>query len=189
MSIIINNVKLTFDGIDIKKKYDKLTPKSITKRTGNYDIRDYIRNKWKGIINDNINVNMNLCNNFILSDNINEGIIIEKKVDLIKYEKSFINCISSPMLLYRCCCIFPNNVNINNEYKQIWTCFIKNKESNNIILLSEIKGTPYIGIENNFENINEIPNQFLNDILELLNYLLSDQCVHPYDNIVAGTHA
>jgi hypothetical protein len=98
---------------------------------------------------------MNLCNNFILSDDLEEGIIIKE----------------------------------NDEYKQIWTCWIKNKESNDTILLLEWKGTSYIGIENQFMNIDELPKNFSNDILELLNYLLSDQCVHPYDNLVAGTHA
>lgn len=208
----VNN--FTFNSINYKKIYNKLSPDPVIERTGNYDIRDYIRSKWDKINGDkNINVNTNLQENFVLIEDKGFEIIenldeIEDKImennNLTKDEKierylkessknkkkrynSFSHCISPHMLLYRCCCTFPDNILINDEYKQIWTCWLKNKETSDVILISEWKGTPYLGL--NYTKINELHKDFLNDILELLNYLLSDQCVHPYDNLVAGTIA
>ena len=32
----------------------------------------------------------------------------------------------------------------------------------------------------------KLPKEFKDDLIELMNYLVSNECAHPYDNLVAG---
>jgi hypothetical protein len=120
-------------------------------------------------------------------DKLNED--IEKHYEeMKKYDvcKRFINCISSPLLLYRCICIFAKVKLYNNNDKYIWRILLKHKKSQEFLALYEWKGVPCIGFEPKFKNIYELPNEFNEDVLKLLSYLLSDQCKHPY-GIISGS--
>lgn len=188
MGFTINKLDLTFNGIRPEKDRAKLQPDPVTSRTGDYKIRDFIRNQWEGLSeHDNFRTNMGLSTHFVLSDNHQDGMRINDE----KYNNSpiFFYCISSPLLLYRSTCTFPNYVQIREEYKQVWTCPMKHKKTGYAILLSEWKGTPYCGIDSRLKELENLPKEFADDIVQLLSYLLSDQCAHPYDNLVAGTQA
>lgn len=178
----MERIKLTFNAIDNSKKYDKLSPKTVSDRTGNYIIRDYIKSKWDVSNNGRSSTCGNIQDYFVLSEN---GIVINKVPDWNSIK--FGTCISSPMLLYRCVCTFPDAIVIADNYKYTWTCNIIHKTTKCVLILSEWKGTP--NIVTTFYKIEDAPIDFVTDLLELINYLLSDQCAHPYDNTVAGTQA
>lgn len=174
------NFNLTFEGIDFKKEYYKLTP--IDGSTDD-EIKYIIKSKWRAVTkSDNVYVDGNNNVNFFLT---NEGVIFNSKgINEINDINKFYKCISSPLLLYRCSCIFPKETTIVSNDKFIWTCELIHKKTLYPLSLYEWKGCPTIGIS----SINPINEYFIKDILELLSYILSDQCSHPY-GIVSGTIA
>jgi hypothetical protein len=64
---------------------------------------------------------------------------------------------------------------------------LKHKKSDNILTIGDYKSAVSIGM--NFSEPDLLPNDFKRDFLELLNFLISDDVVHPYDYTVAGSVA
>lgn len=101
---------------------------------------------------------------------------------------SFYEAISSALLMYRLACTFQGVMRVNSEgYKCVWDFNIRHKETGEIISFGEHKGgssfwTPYYSFD-------KVPKELQKDLLELLTYLVSDTCAHPYDGLVAGSVA
>ena len=101
---------------------------------------------------------------------------------------SFQTPISSALLLYRLCCLFPCEVKTYGPegYKRVWFVKLRHKETDNIIGFTEHKAAikfyakklPLTGSAT-----------FDHDWLSLVNLLLHPQCPHPYDGTVAGSVA
>lgn len=160
-----------------------VNPLYTQERTGNYERRDAILIKWefsKGDVSGCGNVN-NQCyfdtkkQSFIFSD------------ESLYMDKSFIpmyRIMSPALLLYRLIATFFGSPKCEDGYKSIWNYTIKHTESGKQLNFSEWKGA--IGFWLPEYTYTKLSEQFRNDLIELLNYLVSQECAHPYDNLVAG---
>ncbi len=95
--------------------------------------------------------------------------------------------ISSPLLLYRLCCLFEAQVNVEGPegYKVVWSIYLKHKASGIFVGFSEWKGSALY-------RASKFPptgTDFDEDWLALLNLLFDPCCPHPYDGTVAGSVA
>ena len=95
--------------------------------------------------------------------------------------------ISSPLLLYRLCCLFTVQVDVEGpeRYKVVWSIYLKHKASGLFVGFSEWKGSAIY-------RASKFPptgTAFDEDWLALLNLLLDPCCPHPYDGTVAGSVA
>lgn len=102
-------------------------------------------------------------------------------------ELSYPSVISSALLLYRLCCLFKCQVDVEGPqgYKVVWSVHLQHKSSGHYVGFSEWKASALF-------RASKFPptgTAFDEDWLDLLNLLLDRQCPHPYDGTVAGTVA
>jgi hypothetical protein len=92
----------------------------------------------------------------------------------------------SALWLYRLLCLFPCKVKSEGPeaYKLVWSVSLQHKATGLSFTFYEWKGGFTCGHLNETE-----PKAFIKDVMELLNLLASDQCLHPYDGVVAGSVA
>jgi len=98
--------------------------------------------------------------------------------------------IPSALLLYRLLCTFgPVKLDCegNDGYKMVWHYVLNHKKTNTKFAFSEWKGAS--GFHTTFHTHEEMPEEFRNDLLSLIEYLLSNECGHPYDGLTAGSVA
>lgn len=98
--------------------------------------------------------------------------------------------IPSALLLYRLICTFgPVKLDCegNEGYKMVWYYVLNHKPTNTKIAFSEWKGSS--GFHTTFHTYKQMPEELRNDLLALIEYLLSDECAHPYDGLTAGSVA
>lgn len=95
--------------------------------------------------------------------------------------------ISSALLMYRLCCLFPCDVRVDGPegYKLVWSIYLKHKGTNTYVGFSEWKGSPTFLMSETLLT----GTAFDEDWLALLNLLLDPNCPHPYDGTVAGSVA
>lgn len=93
--------------------------------------------------------------------------------------------IPSALLMYRLSCLFPGQIKTYGQsgYKFVWQFSFKHLESGNYIIFGEWKGGSLFWTKHDKETV---PKEFERDILKLINVLVSDDCAHPYDGLVAG---
>ncbi|DBA78299.1 TPA: hypothetical protein ACH3X2_008246 [Trebouxia sp. C0005] len=103
--------------------------------------------------------------------------------NILAYE----SVISSPLLLYRLCCLFEAQVNVDGPegYKVVWSIYLKHKASGVFVGFSEWKGSALYRAS----NFPPTGTTFDEDWLPLLNLLLDPCCPHPYDGTVSGSVA
>ena len=111
------------------------------------------------------------------------GLCVQDWQRLLAYK----TVISSALLMYRLCCLFPCDVEAlgSKAYKYVWSTYLKHKSTNNYVGFSEWKGSPM------FLSSKALPTgtAFDEDWLALLNLLIDPKCPHPYDGTVAGSVA
>jgi hypothetical protein len=103
---------------------------------------------------------------------------------------SLYEAIPSALLLYRLICTFgPVKLDCegNEGYKMVWYYVLNHKPTNTKIAFSEWKGAS--GFHTTFHTYKQMPEELRNDLLALIEYLLSDECAHPYDGLTAGSVA
>lgn len=103
---------------------------------------------------------------------------------------SLYQAIPSALLLYRLICTFGPvklNCNGNEGYKMVWHYSLTHKNTNTPIVFSEWKGSS--GFHMAFHTFTDMPEEVQKDICTLVDYLLSNECGHPYDGLVAGSVA
>lgn len=96
--------------------------------------------------------------------------------------------ISSALLLYRLCCLWPVNTEAEGwqGYKSVWTVTLRHKATGMFVQMSEWKGAALV----RFSSGAKVPaGGYEADLLELMELLCSDKCPHPYDGTVAGSVA
>ncbi len=101
---------------------------------------------------------------------------------------AFYEVISSAFLLYRLICIgfYPHSFD-TDSYKSLWSVGLKHRETGHQISLDDHKAGSHLA--SFFSERTEMPPIFERDLLELLDFLVSNQLVHPYDLTVAGSVA
>jgi hypothetical protein len=96
--------------------------------------------------------------------------------------------ISSALLMYRLCCLWPVNTEAEGwqGYKLVWTVTLRHKATGMFVQMSEWKGAPLVRFSSGAK---VPPGGYEADLLELMDLLCSDKCPHPYGGTVAGSMA
>jgi hypothetical protein len=142
-----------------------------------YEIQSKISNKWTPVPRGTID----LCGNVRPSYN--------KVFSFIGDNYSMFEVIPSSLLLYKLLCLYKAKVHSEGPegYKTVWSICLQHKKTKEILMFSEWKGAA--GIWTRFYTQEELPQAYKEDLIELLNHLVSDNCLHPYDGLVAGSVA
>jgi hypothetical protein len=167
-------------------------PKMIVKRNANYDLLSEIKsfsaieepeeNDSCGNIEWRILYNIKTKKFERFDDEVDVTQILNK-THLNLYQ-----IISSALAMYRLACLFEGKIYIygQEKYKFVWEMFLKHN-SGEIITISEWKGA--FGIRSRYGSIKvdtEYWNWIIDDVIKLLNVIISPECPHPYDGLIAG---
>lgn len=169
-----------------QKKY-LIAPAYAAERKGNYDLRDKTSSKWQQIEIGTMNL---FCGNICAQTYFDTK---ESKFKFGEYEYKNKNhylvsqTIPSSLALYRLICTFFAAPIVEDNYKTVWAYPLQHKTSGEIVLFSEFKGA--FNFQMKQTSIDKLPYILGSDLLELLNYLASEQCAHPYDELTAGSVA
>jgi hypothetical protein len=167
-----------------------IQPNLFCERNANYEKQKYITSVFtNGNYND---VPHFTCGNikihFVYDKNTSKFKIINKSIYPLPDDcVSTSNVISSALVLYRLLAIFGPMTITSDRYKSVWNVVLYHYSTKKIITLYDYKGAFSFGSE--FSNIEDVPESLLNDIIELLNLICSDESPHPYDGCVAGSIA
>ena len=168
-----------------------IQPEYRADRAENDTLQNIIKEKWiceKKELNTHSNVEMNLR----YDSKSNTFYFIDNNFDT-RYDSPTISiAISSAFMLYKLLClefypVYPRILPHDKPYKVLWTVGLTHKSSSNILTIGDYKAAVSIGM--NFSEPDQLPTDFKKDFLELLNFLASDDVVHPYDLTVAGSVA
>lgn len=174
--------KLTFNKIDFSKNYHMVKPEG--ERKGNYTALKEIQEKWEFSKTKDLSGCGNICHQTYFSKEKQTFEFLEDNLFLNENYFDLANLLNSPLLLYRLICIFFAAPTIMDAYKLIWEYPIKHKKTGKEMFFGEWKGATNFWLpEPTHKELNE---EFKNDLLELLNFLVSDQIPHPYDGCTAG---
>lgn len=173
--------------IKIKENDFLVNPEYTQERTGNYELQKVIQDKWVyttktvlgcGNIHSLFFFDIQK-NSFVFSNDYN----FDEKERLIHLYKTM----SPALLLYRLIATFFGAPVCFDGYKMIWTYTVEHKKSGKAIQFSEWKGA--IGFWLPEHSHKELTPEFKTDLIKLMNYIISTECAHPYDNLVAGSVA
>lgn len=96
--------------------------------------------------------------------------------------------IASSLALYRVMCLFYKPPVVEKDaYKTLWEYPLQHRETKEYLTLLEYKAS--FTINTKYSKPESLPESFAFDVIELLNFLVSDQIAHPYDGTLAGTVA
>lgn len=111
-----------------------------------------------------------------------------KSIKEREHHLSLYEVISSAFLLYRLICIgfYPQPFS-NDSYKSLWSVHLKHRETGHQIGFDDYKAGS--NLASFVSEKKDMPLAFERDLLELLDFLVSNQLVHPYDLTVAGSVA
>lgn len=173
----------------VKSEYyaERLTDKA-------YKTRDRIAAKWTPVAQDDNGGSFcsNYSHTFYYSETAKKFMPVPEGVHEYEIEDSvgLYGVISSADMLYRLACTFKPIVSFEGPggYKLVWSAAFEHK-SGAQILFYEWKGGCTFGARGKNGEIMPAGKGLLKDILELLNYLCSDTCAHPYDGCRAGSVA
>ena len=174
----------------MEKRNYHFQPTYAQERAPNQIWQDQVVAKWevqKRATNMHGNINMILR----FDKRINRFLFLDDWPKSIKeraYHLSFYEVISSAFLLYRLICIgfYPQPFD-KDGYKTLWTVGLKHRETGHNVSLSDYKAGS--NLASFVSEKTDMPPVFERDLLELLDFLVSNQLVHPYDLTVAGSVA
>lgn len=163
-----------------------ISPNYTCERTGDYKLRDAISSKWEytalrleGNGNCNSQFSFDIKNNtFLFQD--------KSSYDLSSFIPMY-RIMSPALLLYRLICTFFNAPICYDGYKTVWEYNLTHKQTGKNVSFSEWKGA--IGFWVADYTHTELSKEFKADLIELMNYIVSDKCAHPYDELVSGSVA
>lgn len=174
----------------MEKRTYHFQPTFVQERAQNQIWQDQVVAKWevmKKPVHAHGNINMILrfnthVNRFVFLNDWREN--FEDRA----HHLSFYEVISSAFLLYRLICIgFYPQPFAQDSYKTLWSVGLKHRETGHKISLDDHKAGSHLA--SFFSEKADLPPVFERDLLELLDFLVSDQLVHPYDLTVAGSVA
>jgi len=179
MTSVTNEIKL------IKGQFS-VNPDYIQERTGDYELRDKIATKWENSIKHE-NGSGNVGHEFYFDVNKQSFVFVEYPANKEDNYIAMYRIMSPALLLYRLIATFFGTPKCEDDYKMIWRYNIIHKATGKLISFLEWKGA--IGFWLPDYDHKKLNAEFKNDLIELMNYLVSDKCAHPYDNLVAGSVA
>ena len=152
--------------------------------------QDLVREKWN-FAPDAPAMHNNLATNSLRFNTDTYTFELSKVPDwLYKPLEAMSVAISSPLLLYRLMCVFGNApivVPAKTIYKTLWSFPLRHRSTGQYVTLLDYKGGATLN--SFYSQKEELPEVFAGDLLELLQFLISDQVAHPYDNVLAGAVA
>jgi hypothetical protein len=180
------SLALTFDSLEQRSGYSLVDPTGMDRR-GSTAIRDIVTSKWKYSTKD-LEGCGNLHNDTFFDVENGSFVFINDYTKQPKWDDTmlirFYRVISSHLLMYRLCATFFKAPKVFDGYKMIWNYNLEHKVTGKKFSFGEWKGGP--GFWLNETESSQLPEDFRNDMIELINYLISDQCSHPYDGCTAG---
>lgn len=192
VGILIHNLKNTKMKTTIAKNEIKfidrqfsVNPDYTQERTGNYELRNKIADKWENYPK-RVDGCGNVCSYFHF-DVKNQSFMFAKNFLSNENYIPMYRMISPALLLYRLIATFFGSPKCEDNYKSIWEYNLLHKATGKSVSFSEWKGA--IGFWLPDTNVEKVNKQLKADIIELMNYLVSNECTHPYDNLVAGSIA
>lgn len=168
----------------------------IQERNANYERRKAIEELFEPDPEQNFpNANGNVSHELVIDPETLKSKFLkanglEGLQERIQKYASLYQAIPAALLLYRLICTFgPVKLHCegNEGYKMVWYYALKHKKTNTPIVFDEWKGSS--GFHTSFHTFTEMPEELQKDICTLVDYLLSDECGHPYDGLVAGSVA
>jgi hypothetical protein len=155
-----------------------------------YERRDAIAGKWIPFHKDE----GSFCSNFSMRLSVaKDGTISWNKAnkDPDIHGPWIHDIMPSAMWLYRLACVFKPVVQFDGPegYKLVWSAAFCHVKTGVEIQFYEWKGGFTFGARGPKGNVSPEDPVFIEDCLELLNFLASDECPHPYDGVVAGSVA
>jgi len=153
-------------------------------RGGNYERRDEIVSKWTLSDNQNFDGQRGTLVHHLLWDADRKARWAndwDTAVDRLIYE-----VIPSAILMYRVACTFDGTIRLYgaSEDLTVWHAPLLHNGTSEPFTLTEYKGSSTFWLKHS--TIEETPQVLLDDIKELLEYFVSDECAHPYRGLVAG---
>ena len=167
-----------------------IQPQYYQERAEDSVLQDAIYEKWQLI--DTVNIHANISQYLWYNVDNQAFVFID---DIFPREGNHLisnNVISSAFLLYRLMCMkfpprFPQHGEEEEFYKTIWAVSLKHKKTGQILNFNDYKAGWHLGMI--YSHPEDMPTDFREDVLELLNFLISNQVVHPYDLTIAGSVA
>jgi len=161
-----------------------------SKRNADYDMAKTITDKWE-FAKEDFDGHGNLCSDVMFDPRTKKAKFKTKKeqncsVDEMFKQVGFWRAIPAALLAYRLACTFEGAIKAYGQegYKVTWDFPLKHKATGELIKFGEWKGGALF-----WTNGDEVKGAHKKDMLELLTYLVSDTCAHPYDGVVAGSVA
>ena len=156
-----------------------------SQRTGNYEKQEKIANKWL-VLNEacpactNLESSLRFGGKFWLLENpLSERGFRDLAMSMV---------MSAPLGYYRLICIFKAAPQIATDgYKQLLAFPLQHRNTESYLEFTDYKGG--FGIAAHFTDASQLPMEYKQDLLELLNFLTSNEVAHPYDKTVAGSVA
>jgi hypothetical protein len=127
----------------------------------------------------------NLCSHIIFNSKTKKAKFVKEYWPRKESETSFCQAIPSALLMYRLSCLFPGQIKTfgREAYKFVWQFNLKHRATGEMVCFGEWKGGALFWTNFDYSNC---PPLFKNDLEKLLTILVSDNCPHPYDGLVAG---
>lgn len=160
-------------------------------RNADYEWRDSVLEKWSTDPDQSPFGCGNLNSHLVWIDGKSQWLPLQELVSRSwKSYQSMSRIVTSPDLLYRLACTFPATIELSGPvgYKCVWAVGVIHK-SGVRICFGEHKGAA--AFWSDFSSLDDprfpVPSpEFLADLKDLVDYLVSDVCAHPYDGLVAG---
>lgn len=177
-------------------------PPYIADRTADYDAQEKINEAFRCLGPEDEEYK----NIYSLCGNIHDSFFINKetkkafasKADYFSNERKQLEitherlykAMSAALLLYRTICVIKSPhvfTDGADGYKVPWKIYLYHNKTKKILCISEWKGA--ISFRTEFHSMNEVPDEFLKDMLLFMDTVFGDNSPHPYDSLVAGSVA
>ena len=166
----------------------RVQPCLYMKRGISYARQKAVASKWKWLkkpVSHHSNINMYL--RYDLADEL-FYFKAELREESPRVNDLLCNVISSALMMYRCGAMgFAPHFNNTDSYKTLCSVSLKHKETGEHLVIQDYKAG--IDLSTVFHNTEDMPVSYREDVLELLNFLVSGDVLHPYDLTVAGSVA
>ena len=167
-----------------------IQPQYYQERAENSILKDIIAEKWELI--ESIDLHANISPFLWFDTDNQEFIFIDNRFLFDKSNLMSNNVISSAFLLYRLLSMgytpnFPKHGFDQVAYKSLWSISLEHKQTGQNLNFYDYKGGWNIGTI--YSELDEMPYDFKEDLLRLMNLLISNDLVHPYDLTVSGSVA
>ena len=165
-----------------------VSPPYVAKRLEDERLQDGIVSKWQ-VRAKAPHLHNNLATNGFFFDTENKTFKLSDRMGWLN--DAYVSpsrVIASSLALYRLLCLFKKPPVVSKDaYKSLWEYPLQHKETKEYLTLLEYKAG--FTINSKYTKPESLPESFAFDLLELLNFLVSDQIAHPYDGTLAGTVA